>query len=107
MSPDLSDQAVASAQIRSEDSPRFGPYCLPGEGRDPYQPWAPAFAGVTRLLSSALSPPHCSESPEWARTLFHAAEAERQMWIGNGTFAGAAGDDEDARFSACFSFSAQ
>jgi len=39
-------------------------------------------------------------------TLFHAAEAERQMWIGNGTFVGAAGD-EDARLSACFSFSAQ
>ena len=23
--------------------------CLPGEGRDPSQPWAPAFAGVTGL----------------------------------------------------------
>jgi hypothetical protein len=40
-------------------------------------------------------------------TLVHAAEAERQMWIGNGTFAGAAGDDEDARLSARFCFSAQ
>jgi hypothetical protein len=28
--------------------------CLPGEGRDPYQPRAPAFADVTRLVVSAL-----------------------------------------------------
>ena len=36
-----------SVHARSEDSLRFCPYRLPGEGRDPCQPWAPAFAGVT------------------------------------------------------------
>ena len=30
--------------------------CLPGAGRDPYVPWAPAFAGVTGFMMSALIP---------------------------------------------------
>jgi hypothetical protein len=30
-------------------------FCLPGEGRDPLQKWAPAFAGVTRLLVPTLT----------------------------------------------------
>ena len=30
--------------------------CLPGAGRDPYVPWASAFAGVTGFMMSALIP---------------------------------------------------
>ena len=30
------------------------PYCRPGERRDPYRPWAPAFAGVTSLQIMSL-----------------------------------------------------
>src|ERR1700739_584773 len=42
----------ASAQTHSDDSVRRPLPCLPGEGRDPVLPWAPAFAGVTELLIS-------------------------------------------------------
>jgi hypothetical protein len=37
---------------------------LPGEGRDPFLPWAPAFAGVTEFLMSALLPT-LPFHPEW------------------------------------------
>src|SRR5258708_7951906 len=43
-----------SAQTHSGDP---GPRLLlrlPGEGRDPFLPWAPAFAGVTEFLVAAM-----------------------------------------------------
>jgi hypothetical protein len=35
---------------------RNAPLCLPGEGRDPVLPWAPAFAGVTGFFDVSIGP---------------------------------------------------
>src|SRR5882762_8777002 len=41
--------------MHSDDSVRCLLPCLPGEGRDPVLPWAPAFQGVTQSRNLALS----------------------------------------------------
>src|SRR5437899_3499555 len=48
--------------MHSDDSVRCLLPCLPGEGRDPVLPWAPAFQGVTQSRNLALSP-SCSSFP--------------------------------------------
>ena len=35
------------------------------EGRDPFLPWAPAFAGVTRISGGCIGPPSTGEAYEW------------------------------------------
>jgi hypothetical protein len=45
----------ASVQALSDGSLRDRPPRLPGAGRDPFRQWAPACAGVTVFLMSALA----------------------------------------------------
>src|ERR1700756_1612730 len=42
--------------MHSDDSLWHHPSRLPGEGRDPWRKWAPAFAGVTAFLMCASAP---------------------------------------------------
>jgi hypothetical protein len=44
------EEFCTSAQIHSDDSVQRARARLPGESRDPFLPWAPVFAGVTRSL---------------------------------------------------------
>jgi hypothetical protein len=37
---------------------------LPGEGRDQFLRWAPAFAGVTEFFGGGIGPPSTNESYE-------------------------------------------
>jgi len=37
----------------------------PGEGRDPFPRWAPAFAGVTEFFGGSIGPASTNESSEW------------------------------------------
>jgi hypothetical protein len=38
---------------------------LPGEGRDPFLPWAPAFAGVDRIFDVGLGLHLAEQISEW------------------------------------------
>jgi hypothetical protein len=49
--PRLASGPISSLQMHTVDSVRRASPRLPGEGRDLFLPWAPAFAGVTGILT--------------------------------------------------------